>query len=281
MKREVTVNLRQGALQRHPVVLNRDIKHVLELRALLGEQRTALLTENEHPLAAGLKLAPKWLTTRRLTQDEELAFQQTALFAKTFCEMRSAWDGHRKRMARDLLNADQCQARMFELHVIRYALRGKVGHIEWFPWRRGPDIVTSDPGLQIECKLILSEDLKRLFQKVTDARNQRQAGNVPFVVAVGFRDEFPSEPKEALLKLFEERAKEIIAPDVSATLFFLPLEAGGRSRFLGVRTLSVQYGAIWEAPNPVAINPLPAGFGFGSRPQSTIGRDTVGQSTTR
>ena len=281
MKREVTVNVRPGALQRDSVALNRDIKHVLELRALLGEQRIALLTEDEHPLAAGLKLAPKWLVTRRMTQDEEVALQQTALFAKTFCEMRCAWEGHRKRMARDLLNADQCQARMFELHVIRYALRGKVGHIEWFPWRRGPDIVTSDPGLQIECKLIRSRDLNRLFKKVADAREQRRAGNVPFVVAVGFRDEFPTEPDDALLELCKERAQELIEPDVSATLFFLPLEAGGLSRFLGLRTLSVQYGAIWEAPNPVAINPLPAGFGFGSRPQSMVGLGTVGQSTTR
>jgi len=122
MKREVTVNVRPGALQRDSVALNRDIKHVLELRALLGEQRIALLTEDEHPLAAGLKLAPKWLVTRRMTQDEEVALQQTALFAKTFCEMRCAWEGHRKRMARDLLNADQCQARMVGMHAqtLRY-----------------------------------------------------------------------------------------------------------------------------------------------------------------
>jgi len=271
MKREVTVNVRQGALQRHPVVLNRDIKHVLELRALLGEQRTALLTENEHPLAAGLKLAPKWLATRRLTQDEELAFQQTALFAKTFCEMRSAWDGHRKRMARDLLNADQCQARMFELHVIRYALRGKVRQIQWLPWEAGKDAVTSDPHLEVECKLILSKDLGRLFTKVAKARKQHQADDVPFIVAVGFRDEFPTEPDDALLELCKERAQELIEPDVSATLFFVPLKSGGRSRVLGIPTLSVQYGKCWTVPNPVALNPLPDGFNFGSRAQSLMG----------
>jgi len=262
MKYEVTVNLRQGAMQRHPVVLNRDIRNVLELRTLLGDKNTAILADGVHPLATGLRLAPKWLATRSLARHEQVALMQTALFAKTLYEMRPTWEGHRRRMARDLLNPSQCQARMFELHVIRYALGGKVGHIEWLPWAKGPDIVTKDPSLQVECKPILSKDLDRLFKKVAKARKQRQAGDVPFVVAVGFGDEFPSEPEEALLDLLKERAEEIIAADISATLFFLPLKAGRRSRFLGVPTLSAQYGAIWAAVNPLAANPLPEGFGF-------------------
>jgi hypothetical protein len=160
--------------------------------------------------------------------------------------------------------------------VIRYALRGKVRQIQWLPWAAGKDIVTSDPHLEVECKLILSKDLERLFKKVSIARKRHHPGDVPFVVAVGFKDDFRADPADALLDLCKERAHELIAPDVSATLFFLPLEAGGRSRFLGVQTLSVEYGAVWEAVNPVAVNPLPEGFGFGPRPQSMIGGHTSG-----
>ena len=280
MTHQVAVNFRQGSMQHYPVVLKRDIRYLLELRTLLGEHKTASLKEDEHPLAAGLRLARKWLLQQPLTAHEGLALQQTALFAKTFCEVRRTWEGHRKKMAKDLLNPGQCQARMFELHVIRYALGGKVGRIQWLPWAAGKDIVTSDPHLEIECKLILSSDLERLFKKTSEARKKHPAGDVPFVIAVGFKDEFPADPAHALSDLCIKHAEELIAPDVSATLFFVPLEAGGRSQFLGIPILWVQYGACWEIPNPLAVNPLPEGFGFGSRAQSLVERTDNGEDNS-
>jgi hypothetical protein len=273
MKYEVT--LRQGSVQRYPVVLRRDIKHLCEVRGLLGEQKAASLREGEHPLAEGLRLARKYLTTPRLAGDEETALQQAVLFAKTFCEVRHAWDGHRSEMARTLLDADRCRTLMFELDVIRYALMGRVGHVDWSPWAEGPDILTSDPILQIECKLILSDDLDRLFKKVADARAQRRADDVPFVAAVGFKDKFASEPEQALSDLCKRHGGLLVAPDLSATLFFLPLRLESQSQVLGLRIVSSDYGVFWETHNPMATNPLPDGFRFGARPQSMIGRATV------
>lgn len=260
----------------HPVRLQDDIRHVLKLKGLLGSKVKSLRI-GEHPLALLFASEQKYLAGDRLAQPEYLALGSMSLLVKTFFEMESSWQSRSTQMVEDLLSAKRCEAFMFELYVIRYGIWGKVGRIHWSPWAPGKDIQTSDPRTDIECKLILKKDLEGVFKRVRRARRQPHSTDAPFVVAVGFTDEFEENEAATLGDWCKEHGPDFARNmDVAATLIFLPTAAGGRSQVLGMPTLLLHKGTYVEVINHSALNPLPAGFSFGERPQSMIGGHTSG-----
>ena len=248
------------------VYVSPDLTGPLRLKQLIGPAKVGRLAAGQHPLAGGFAALRKQLIGRaRLSVQERQELGNLRLAARMVFEQREHWEPYRKQFVADLCKADACTAILFELHVMEFALKGRVSSLEWLRYQEGtPDIRTGTPEMLVECKLIRSENLDRIPDKLREGHEQHRGLAVPYVIAVGFEHELGPQHVAHVRRLAEELARWFQRhPGVTAALIFTP-EPPSRERYeiFGLPATMIRHGVLTAVVNQTAEKPLPKGFAF-------------------
>lgn len=246
----------------------RELRDALRLKALLGRERVRRLVSGQHPLAAGFAALDKEVVgLSPLSLDEKYRLGDLKVVAETVFWQEANWISNRERFVGQLLKATECEALLFEVEVIRFAVAPKVQSIEWPIYRQAErDIRTLKPDMLIECKMMRSLDLHRLKRRLSKAKGQPRPDGIPFVVAVGFPGLHPTRRGQEIAALVREMTPWFGRhPEISAALFFTrmnPPRQAVRLDGLALQLRPFHVGDIVEVRNHGATDPLPLGFTF-------------------
>ncbi|MCH7998938.1 MAG: hypothetical protein IIA91_05620 [Chloroflexi bacterium] len=244
----------------------RELRPALRLKELIGRIRVKMFRRGEHVLAEGFAaLETQVIAQRALTALERQSLGNLLLDAEMIFEYEPYWLPAEARFVAHLRKSDECAAILFELHVMQFALTGRCLRMGWLRYEDGrPDVRTVGPNMLVECKLIRTHDLTRVFDKLQEASEQHQGLDIPYVIAVGFERELLQSQTDAVLRQIQAGTVWFEShPHVAAALVFTPMPvAAERVNVVGVPATQIAFGDITQVINHAAKNPLPDGFTF-------------------
>ncbi|HXG36606.1 MAG TPA: hypothetical protein VNL15_06535 [Dehalococcoidia bacterium] len=246
-----------------------DLGPVLRLKDFLGADRTRHLRPGQHPLGLGFSALRRYLAGRELVHEERQGLGQLQMIADVIDEHEQTWRPNANKFRADLLSASKCKAMLFEIQVILVAIQGRVGEVQWPIYLEGErDIRTKSPEMLVECKLIqtrTSGGLGYVFKKLQKANKQARPYNVPFVVAVGFEDEFERGAAFEVKNFLQENERWLRTHRlVSGILVLTSVQPRGDivTSPLKIAGFEVSRGVVTQALKRSGENPMPSGFTF-------------------
>jgi len=248
-----------------------DLGPALRLKGLIGPRRVDRFRPGQHPLGAGFRALEKRLIgLSNLTRVEFGELGNVDFVARALFSRENDWSDKTSQLADDLARADECSAIIFELHVIRFALEGKVKEVVWQRYKEGsPDIVCSGPDMVVECKLVRAAEVHKdtIFDAISNARHQhRTKRTIRLVVAVGFEKNLSPQASTYLQQECRTRGNWFKQrQDVAAVLVLLPTKPTETVvEELGLPRVAFMDGIMLEIINHTAALRLPVGFASGS-----------------
>jgi hypothetical protein len=222
----------------------------------------------EHPLGKGFHALTKYMIKGRTTVAERQTIARLNVQADVI--MRSlVGQGHDEDVRKHLCDTEKCRALLFEAHVAEFIISPNVRSFAWRRYVPGrSDFLTTDPMVQIECKLVTREaTVQRVLEKAFDRVDQRAEGEGPFVLVAGADTPLDSDSIANVQASIGAKVNDWFGrhQEVAAVIAVLPAPVPAEERLrtsLGHRMLMFEYGSAVILRSNVSSVPLPPGFEF-------------------